>query len=100
MGLEEMVGMCAEAPAKIFGLAGKGRLEEGADADLVLFREGQSCKLTGLDLHSAAGWSPFIGRTLAEPPQLVLVGGRIVARDGRLTDECVPAAPVRYLHAD
>ena len=99
MGLEEMVGMCSEAPAKIFGLAGKGRLEEGADADLVLFREGQSRKLEVEDLHSAAGWSPFIGRTLAESPQVVLIGGRIVARDGRLTDECVPAAPVRYLHA-
>ncbi|MFT5683357.1 MAG: dihydroorotase [Myxococcota bacterium] len=98
MGLEEMVGMCTEAPARIFGLAGKGRLEEGADADLVLFREGKSRKLTASELHSAAGWSPFVGRTLAEPPQLVLVGGRIVARDGKLTEECTPAAPVRYRH--
>ena len=57
-------------------------------------------KLAVEDLHSAAGWSPFVGRTLAESPQLVLIGGRIVARNGQLTDECSPAAPVRYLHAE
>ena len=62
LGLELMVSMLSENPAKIFGLEGKGCLEEGADADLVMFQEGVTTKLTqdGVTCHS--GWSPFVGR--------------------------------------
>ena len=95
MNLEVMVEMCAGAPARILGLENKGRLEVGADADLVLFREGQSATLIAGNLHSAAGWSPYTGRTLAAPPQVVIVGGRIVAEDGRIVSS-EPAAAVTY----
>ncbi|MCB9779978.1 MAG: dihydroorotase family protein [Alphaproteobacteria bacterium] len=97
LGLERLVEMCCEAPARIFGLQGKGAIEEGADADLVLFSEGETAKLRDVDLHSSAGWSPYIGREIGVPPQLVVVNGRIVARDGVLAGDLQPAAPVRYL---
>jgi dihydroorotase len=95
MSLEVMVEMCSSAPARILGLERKGSLEVGADADLVLFHEGQTAKLSAGGLHSAAGWSPFTGRSLAAPPQVVIVGGRIVAEDGRIVSS-EPAAPVVY----
>ena len=46
IGLEMMVSMCSETPARIFNLEGKGRIEEGADADLIMFRDGVTTKLT------------------------------------------------------
>ena len=37
MGLERLVELVSEAPARIFGLQGKGRVMPGADADMVIF---------------------------------------------------------------
>lgn len=96
MGLEKLVEMCCEAPARIFGLQGKGRIEVGADADLLLFSEGETSRLQESDLRSSAGWSPFIGREVGKAPQLVLIGGRIVAQDGRLVDAPPLASALRY----
>lgn len=95
LGLEKMVEMCAEAPARIFGLVDKGRIETGADADLLLFSEGETSKLKAEDIATSAGWSPFLGREIGVPPQLVMVGGRILAQDGRLVDDPLPARRVR-----
>lgn len=96
LGIEQLAEMTAEAPARICGLANKGRIEVGADADLVLFREGETARFVDADIHSAAGWSPYTGRELAGPPMLVVIGGKIVAQDGRLRDVLPVAQPVRF----
>lgn len=95
LGMEKLVEMCCEAPARIFGLPDKGRVVAGADADLVLFSEGETTRLKDADVRSAAGWSPYVGRELGVPPQLVLVGGRVVARDGKLAGDPGLAGPAR-----
>jgi len=96
VGVEQLAEMCAEAPARICGLPNKGRIEVGADADLVLFREGATARFAASDIHSAAGWSPFVGRELAGPPMLVVVGGNIVAQDGRLRDALPTVSPLSF----
>lgn len=95
-GLERLVEMCCEAPARLFGLAGKGRVEVGADADLILFSEGATHRLRKAPPYSGAGWTPYLGREVGATPGLVLVGGRVVARDGELAPDLGPARPVRY----
>jgi N-acyl-D-aspartate/D-glutamate deacylase len=37
MSLEEAVHLLSEVPAKLYGMKGRGRLEEGAWADMVIF---------------------------------------------------------------
>ncbi|MDP6932679.1 MAG: dihydroorotase family protein [Myxococcota bacterium] len=96
MSLEAMVQMCCTAPARIFDLKGKGVIEVGADADLILFREGATSRLTEDDLRTKVGWSPFIGREIGVPPDLVVLNGRIAARSGVLADELALGQPVRY----
>jgi len=96
IGLELMVSMCAEAPAKLFGLDGKGVIEEGADADLVLFREGVTTKLTQEMVSCHCGWSPFVGREVGVSPDFVIVGGRIASRSGVLMDDIGLGQAVRY----
>ena len=61
---ERVVQLYSEAPARIYGLKGKGRLEPGADADLVLVDPAQAWQVKDEDVLSKAGWSPFSGRTL------------------------------------
>ncbi len=84
LSLELLVSLCSEAPARIFGLNGKGRIEPGADADLVLFSEGELTRVGKKDLMSKAGWSPYIDREAAPKPDLVIVGGEIIARRGEM----------------
>ena len=96
LGLELMVSMLSENPAKIFGLEGKGCIEEGADADLVMFQEGVTTKLTqdGVTCHS--GWSPFVGREVGVSPDIVMVNGHISARHGVIVDDLPLGTAVRY----
>lgn len=84
LSLELLVSLCSESPARIFGLASKGRIARGCDADLVLFSEGEVTRVDETALVSGAGWSPYADREAAPKPDLVLVNGRIVARNGEL----------------
>jgi dihydroorotase-like cyclic amidohydrolase len=93
LSLELLVSLCAEAPARILGLESKGRIVKGADADLVLFSESEVTRVNPKNLCSKAGWSPYLEREAAPKPELVIVGGEIVAQRGEL----VGSAP-RGLH--
>jgi dihydroorotase len=83
LSLEMLVSLCCESPARIFGLAKKGTITRGADADLVLFSEGEMTRVAVGDLVSGAGWSPYVDREAAPKPDLVLVRGVVVAERGQ-----------------
>ena len=87
LGLERMVALLAENPARILGLKRKGLIAQGYDADLVLFTEGQLERFEKSNLRTNAGWSPYVGRELAGKPELVIVNGRIVSRRGVISDD-------------
>jgi dihydroorotase len=61
---ERIVAAYSEAPARIYGLHTKGRLEPGADADLVIVDPTLRWTVEDEDILSKAGWSPYSGRTL------------------------------------
>lgn len=88
IGLEDWVRLCAEAPARIFGLwPAKGSLRPGADADVVVFDPGRRQSLDASALHMAVDHSPYAGTTVTGWPELVLSRGRVVARDGRFVGQ-------------
>ena len=71
--------------ARRFRLPGKGGLEPGADADLVLVDlTASEKKLAAGDLHYRHRHSPFLGRTLTAVVARTLVRGRTVFADGRI----------------
>jgi allantoinase len=70
--------------ARRFRLPRKGRLEPGADADLVLVDLTASGTLTADDLQYRHRHSPFVGRTLSARVARTLVRGRTVFADGRI----------------
>ncbi len=84
LSLESLVALCCEGPAKVMGLANKGRIERGCDADLVLFSEGEVARIEADTLISGAGWSPYAQREAAPKPDLVLLRGKQIAARGRL----------------
>ena len=96
ISLERLVEMSCERPAAIFDLAGKGKVEEGADADLVMFREGLTTKLSADMVTAHCGWTPYLGREVGVSPDLVVVQGRVVAESGALRDDLGLGRMVRY----
>jgi allantoinase len=70
--------------ARRFRLRGKGRLEPGADADLVLVDVTASQELSADELHYRHRHSPFVGRTLGARVARTFVRGRTVFADGRI----------------
>ena len=96
LSLERMVELLSENPARIFGLKGKGAVEVGRDADLVLFSEGDSARLSRAAILSKCNWSPFFGRDAAPKPELVMVAGRPVARRGEIIDDKARGSEVTH----
>jgi dihydroorotase len=85
---ERVVEVYSEQPARIYGLwPRKGRLEAGADADVVLVDP--EARWTVADEHvlSKAGWSPFAGRTFAGRAVRTYLRGGLAAADGRVAAE-------------
>jgi len=77
IGLDRLVDAVACRPARIFGLVGKGSIETGKDADLVIVDPKSISQINADRLHSRADWTPFQGRD-AIFPQMTLVRGNVV----------------------
>jgi dihydropyrimidinase len=74
----QVAALLAENSARILGLAGKGRLEPGADADLVVFDPAEAWTVTASRQHSKATYSLFEGKRLVGRVRKVLAGGRLI----------------------
>jgi dihydropyrimidinase len=84
----DWVRLCAEAPARTFGLfPRKGCLHAGSDADVVVWNPERQQPLDATALHMRTDHSPYEGRVVRGWPDLVLSRGRVVARDGRFQGE-------------
>jgi dihydropyrimidinase len=80
---QDWVRLCAESPARAFGLwPAKGSLRPGADADVVVWDPTRRQPLNAASLHMNVDHSPYEGMTAVGWPSLVLSRGRIVAVDG------------------
>lgn len=82
-------GLLARAPAERFGVAGKGRLAAGYDADLVFVDRGASTGVRAEDLRYRHPHSPYVGRTLRGRIVRTLLRGRTIWHDGALIGEPV-----------
>jgi dihydroorotase-like cyclic amidohydrolase len=81
---ERVAEVYSEAPARIFGLRGKGRLEPGADGDVVLVDPNEHWTVSDADVISKAGWSPFSGRRLRGRALTSFLRGVPLLRDGEV----------------
>ncbi len=80
--LERMVDVIATTPASRFGIAGKGALAVGRDADLVVFDPHAERTLRASDLHHTSDYTPYEGRRVRGSVRDVVVRGTDVVRDG------------------
>jgi dihydroorotase (multifunctional complex type) len=85
--LTRVVEACCTAPARIFGIKGKGDVLPGYDADLVLVDLDAEYEIRDEDVLSLTGWSPYAGRKVRGKPKQTLVRGRTVFKDGKVVGE-------------
>ena len=83
---EMVVERFCHAPARLFGLRGRGFLHEGAFADLTLVDPSQHEAVRQKELLSKCAWSPFEGETLTTRVAATWVNGHL-AWDGERLDD-------------
>jgi dihydropyrimidinase len=63
------------------GLAAKGKLLPGFNADVVIFDPERKKQLNVDSLHEAADWTPYAGITVTGWPRTVLLRGEVIVED-------------------
>lgn len=84
LSLARLVDLMAAGPARVYGLAGKGRLAAGYDGDLTLVDMKARRRIDNSWIVSPCGWTPFDGKQVTGWPVATIVRGHVVMRDGAL----------------
>lgn len=87
MSLERLAYVAAGAPARIWGLARKGWVRQGYDADLTLIDMERPGVIRAAKLHGKSNATPFEGWRTRGAAVATIVRGRLVMRDGELLGE-------------
>ncbi len=97
--LEQVVSWMCDAPARVWGIVGKGRIEVGYDADLVLVDLAKRRTIRDEDQHTKTRWSPWDSQTLTGWPVATFVGGHCVWNDDRGFDESFRGRKLAFDHS-
>jgi dihydroorotase len=93
--LQRFIDLTSAGPARIYNIAGKGRIALGYDADFSVVDLKAKRTITNAMMKNKSGWTPFDGMAVTGWPKATIVRGRIVMRD----DELIGAPlgkPVRF----
>ncbi len=82
--ITKLVSLLSTEPAKTFGLfPGKGSLEPGTDADILIFDPKAESVLNNDTCHTAAGYTAYDGMKVKGKAETVILGGEIILQDGK-----------------
>jgi dihydroorotase len=84
LSLARFVDLTSAGPARIYGIAAKGRIAAGYDADLTLVDLKRRETITNRWIASRAGWTPYDRRSVVGWPVGTFVRGRKVMWQGEL----------------
>jgi len=93
--LERLVDLTSHGANRIFGLADKGRLAVGYDADLTLVDLAARRLMTHDMMASRVGWTPFDGVEATGWPMATIIRGAVAMRDGEIAAPHL-GQPVRF----
>ncbi|WP_309604580.1 dihydroorotase [Phenylobacterium sp.] len=95
LSLERLVDLTSHGANRLFGLADKGRLAEGYDADLTIVDLKARRTITHAMMASRVGWTPFDGMPAKGWPMATIIRGRVVMRDDEVVSPHL-GEPVRF----
>jgi dihydroorotase len=94
LSLARFVDLTSAGPQRIFGIAGKGRIALGYDADLTIVDLKMEKTITNDWIASKCGWTSFAGRKVKGWPVGTILRGNVAMWEGELGEPS--GAPVRF----
>jgi dihydroorotase len=85
--IAQVVHWMCDAPARVWDIMNKGRIQPGYDADLVLVDLNKSAEIRNETQETKSRWSPWHGETLTGWPVRTWVMGQEVFRDGQINSD-------------
>ncbi|MER9730014.1 dihydroorotase [Mesorhizobium sp. M0217] len=82
--LQRFVDLSSHGPQRIFGMARKGRIAAGYDADFTIVDLQRRETITNAQAGSRAGWTPYDGKEVTGWPIGTIVRGRRVMWEGEI----------------
>jgi dihydroorotase len=95
--IEQVVQWMCDGPARVWDMVGKGRIQVGYDADLVLVDMNRTNTIRDEEQWTKSKWSPWHGVSLTGWPIKTWVRGHLVYDDGRL-DPSQRGAEIAFDH--
>ncbi|TKT81316.1 dihydroorotase [Aquamicrobium sp. LC103] len=83
--LQRFVDLSSHGPNRLFGIARKGRIAAGYDADFTVVDMKRRETITNAQAGSKAGWTPYDGRQVTGWPVGTIVRGARVMWEGEIT---------------
>jgi len=98
LSLERFVDLTSHGPGRIFGIAGKGRIAEGYDADFTIVDMKRRETIRNSWIESRCKWTPYDGMTVTGWPVGAIIRGRRTMWQGEII---APAhgQPIRFVEA-
>jgi dihydroorotase len=93
--LQRFVDLTSHGPQRVFGLAGKGRMALGYDADLTIVDLAAERVISDAWIASRCGWTPYADRKVTGWPVGTMVRGSLVMWEGELQGEA-GGKPIRF----
>ena len=87
ISLEKLTKIMSENTAKIFGLKNKGKIAPGYDADLVIIDLTTEEIISGDNVISKCGWTPYEGFEKGGKILTTIVRGNVVFNDGKFINK-------------
>jgi dihydroorotase len=94
--LERFIDLTAAGAQRIFGIAGKGRIALGYDADFTIVDLNLTRTIENKWIASTCGWTPFDGMKTKGWPVATILRGMIVMRDFAATG-AAQGQPLRFV---
>ncbi len=98
LSLERFVDLSSAGPARLFGIASKGRIAVGYDADFTVVDLKRKEIIKNSWIASKSQWTPYDGKTVTGWPVGTFIRGRKVMWQGDLVTAS-NGEPVRFIEA-
>ncbi len=98
MSLQRFVDMTSAGPQRLFGIAGKGRIAVGYDADFTIVDMKREEVIGNAQMASRAGWTPYDGVRVTGWPVGTVLRGKRVMWDGELRTAAT-GRPIRFMES-
>lgn len=99
LSLMRLVDLLAHGPQRVYGIAGKGRIAAGYDADFAIVDLKARRKISNRWIKSKCGWTPYDGMQVTGWCTGTILRGRVLMWEDEITAMTArhpPGQPVRF----